>query len=640
MRTPRIAAVVALLALALAASAEDIPAFEWKGVDGASGYLFQVREPGGKILAERETSDTSIALPLAPGAYEIRISALNKFKKPASSSEWKPVSVVRAVPPKVDGFAPSALYAGSPEGKLTLTGSNFLPDTEIFLEGEGKLLRAKTLPGSKDTQIEAAVPLADAAPGTYTVHAANPKGQETVVEAKLEMKRNPRPVLDGIDTPWGYNDRISQGIRVFGEAFEPGIVGKLVKDGNEIAFVSMERVSSEELVIAVDGSGRAPGKYRILLRNPGGLESEAGLYFKLVSPASIELYNTVPNSGNKGTDSKRVTVSGFGFEDGIKVALASVDLVIEPEILETNETSVVFEMPLDRTPEGMYTLRAENPSGLTAYLEDAFMVYPKNPVPPRADSISPEKIKLGTEDAEFVLKGKDFKEGMSIAIRHEEVSILGRVKSVGKETATFSIAAAHAPSGEYSVEMKNPDGGSSTLKSVLSIEAPPRKEYLFSLAAAYRIGLPITDSGSTLGMSFLGASLEARVDIGNDALGTSSLFGVPSLGLILSYDAYQGKGSAQGQSQLAACLALGWRSDWKLPLQASAGIGLGAALAVGSATNLGLGWFASAGAEYSLTDSMAIRAGLELGGFSSSSTLVALRPTLGFVYTMGNAKKQ
>lgn len=84
----------ALLLLApLAISAETNgesrrQSIEWRAVAGGRGYRIQIRGAGGDTLKDEDVNESRVSLELRPGAYQIRIAALNVFGQPGRFSQW------------------------------------------------------------------------------------------------------------------------------------------------------------------------------------------------------------------------------------------------------------------------------------------------------------------------------------------------------------------------------------------------------------------------------------------------------------------------------------------------------------------------------------------------------------------------
>lgn len=60
----------------------------WSAVPGASGYAVEWTGSDGRVVMQK-SSTSEVELSLEAGEYRIRVSALNRFGKPAGWSEWK-----------------------------------------------------------------------------------------------------------------------------------------------------------------------------------------------------------------------------------------------------------------------------------------------------------------------------------------------------------------------------------------------------------------------------------------------------------------------------------------------------------------------------------------------------------------------
>jgi hypothetical protein len=172
------AATLALIASALSLSAQGTGATErriqWKAVEGSKSYLMEIRDPGSDdIILSRSVNGTSADVSLKPGDYEVRITALNKFLKPAGKSSWTKLSVKRSVAPDPKDMAGTDLYAGAKDQALTVSGSGFMASTEAYLEVDGKSVRAAVL-GQTEGSISLSFDLTSAPPGEYALRFKNP----------------------------------------------------------------------------------------------------------------------------------------------------------------------------------------------------------------------------------------------------------------------------------------------------------------------------------------------------------------------------------------------------------------------------------------------------------------------------------
>ncbi len=93
---------------------------EWNEVKGNNGYKVEVRKISNPeiLVAEEKTVTSSLEFLIPAGEYEFRISALNRFGKPSSWSQWSSFQVEQDRPKSVV----------EAEKKLTAAGGFYLED--------------------------------------------------------------------------------------------------------------------------------------------------------------------------------------------------------------------------------------------------------------------------------------------------------------------------------------------------------------------------------------------------------------------------------------------------------------------------------------------------------------------------------
>ncbi|KON78470.1 fibronectin type III domain-containing protein [Leptospira kirschneri] len=76
---------------------------EWNEVKGNNGYKVEVRKVSSPetLVAEEKTATSSLEFLIPAGEYEFRISALNRFGKPSSWSQWSSFQVEQDRPKSV-----------------------------------------------------------------------------------------------------------------------------------------------------------------------------------------------------------------------------------------------------------------------------------------------------------------------------------------------------------------------------------------------------------------------------------------------------------------------------------------------------------------------------------------------------------
>ena len=175
------------------------PPLTWGAVPGAGGYLVEVRTKASRTVASQTVTQPSFTLELVPGDYELRITTLNKFLKPETSSAWAPFSVRRAVVPTLTGVTPGVLKEGE-TSPLVVRGTGLSSATEVRLlagDDEVKVSGLRVL-SAQELEFSAAGPLK---PGSYTVVLRNPPGQTARLPGGLTVVPRPAPVVVELPPP-------------------------------------------------------------------------------------------------------------------------------------------------------------------------------------------------------------------------------------------------------------------------------------------------------------------------------------------------------------------------------------------------------------------------------------------------------
>lgn len=140
-RTFREAIVIIIMTAVLPLAAEETRQvrIEWEAVKGAQGYVVQVKDGEGREVAKKTVTPSYAVIDLAPGSYKIKISALNVFLKPGSSSDWADIIVKKKEQPRDDSEGGSLTQIGK-LGKEAQDSSN-----EEALKKEEAVKKAEAL---------------------------------------------------------------------------------------------------------------------------------------------------------------------------------------------------------------------------------------------------------------------------------------------------------------------------------------------------------------------------------------------------------------------------------------------------------------------------------------------------------------
>ncbi|HOT44233.1 MAG TPA: hypothetical protein PLM53_06315 [Spirochaetota bacterium] len=113
-RIVKYAVFIILMAAALRAAAAETRQvrIEWEAVRGAHGYIVEVKNQEGRELLRKTVTTSYAVMDVAPGAYKIRITALNVFLKPGSNSGWTDLAVKKKETPKEEPEGDSLAQIG------------------------------------------------------------------------------------------------------------------------------------------------------------------------------------------------------------------------------------------------------------------------------------------------------------------------------------------------------------------------------------------------------------------------------------------------------------------------------------------------------------------------------------------------
>lgn len=157
---------------------------EWREAEGARGYVVEVRDDAGKPVATERATTNSVRLKLPVGRYEHRVGALNVFSKVGVWTEWKPLQVLKPIPPQIETVKSDPPTAESKTRDVVIHGTNFFDDTRVVLLEDGKEIPidAKKVDGSTMTF---ALDREKYPPGKVTIQIENPGRKKEKAEVEL-----------------------------------------------------------------------------------------------------------------------------------------------------------------------------------------------------------------------------------------------------------------------------------------------------------------------------------------------------------------------------------------------------------------------------------------------------------------------
>jgi len=129
----------------------------------------------------RETAkDDFILVSLPHGKYRYSVTPYDLLGNRGESSGWKEFEVLPAYQPAISGFTPELFYLDrNTERKITLSGINFLEESEIYLQNVSGSLYPEKVTIISNERTELYFDDMKLIPGSYDIYVKNPGGVST-----------------------------------------------------------------------------------------------------------------------------------------------------------------------------------------------------------------------------------------------------------------------------------------------------------------------------------------------------------------------------------------------------------------------------------------------------------------------------
>jgi hypothetical protein len=158
----------------------------WPAVDGAGGYGIEIQNSAGDTVFKKD-SDLNTVFPFLPtGEYKLKITVLDRFKKPASESGWVNLTVIKDESPEIDSISPSSFTAGKSYA-AEIKGGNFMAGCSVALVKGGLTVKDSSLSFKSSSLLQCEFDLKSAEPGDYTIVISNPSGKKGFSETKVTI---------------------------------------------------------------------------------------------------------------------------------------------------------------------------------------------------------------------------------------------------------------------------------------------------------------------------------------------------------------------------------------------------------------------------------------------------------------------
>ncbi len=179
--------IISMLPAAVLFPAQYGNSLSWEPVDGAGGYIIEIRDSQKKMIVEKEIDVTHFDISrLAPGHYQYRLTTLNKLSRRGNNTGWINFQVEKAVIPVIKSISGKVLYNTSDNSPLTVSGENFLYDTKLYLKKGNETVELNTRFISENVLTAYYRPDKKIS-GIYKLVAVNSGGFESAARLEIEV---------------------------------------------------------------------------------------------------------------------------------------------------------------------------------------------------------------------------------------------------------------------------------------------------------------------------------------------------------------------------------------------------------------------------------------------------------------------
>ncbi|TGM54168.1 hypothetical protein EHQ91_04005 [Leptospira biflexa] len=159
----------------------------WMEVDGATGYVLEIKNSSGYLVLSEKVKGTSYDLVnYTSGVYEHRVAVINKLGKVGSYSDWVKFEVVVS---RVPTLSKDSVYSVSKEDKekvFLLEGKDFIHPMKVYMVTGGKRIPAKKVVIESDGVAKATFVVdPDTDTGIYDLVLENPRNKTLTVKQRV-----------------------------------------------------------------------------------------------------------------------------------------------------------------------------------------------------------------------------------------------------------------------------------------------------------------------------------------------------------------------------------------------------------------------------------------------------------------------
>lgn len=202
MRAVKKSIIALLLLIAVSVYPQDASkksVIQWKAVENASEYHVEIKGSG--YNKSFSVNATELLLDLEPGDYEYRVGSANKFGKVKLWSDWKKLSIVKAVEPEL--ISPDQeITVKEQDLKLKIKGKNFFKNIKVEIFSSSGSIPIKTVTRTSSTEIGIVIDPANLPVDSYKLVLTNPPEKKLIRENFIRViePSKPEEIAEGKET--------------------------------------------------------------------------------------------------------------------------------------------------------------------------------------------------------------------------------------------------------------------------------------------------------------------------------------------------------------------------------------------------------------------------------------------------------
>ena len=366
--------------------------------------------------------------------------------------------------PAVTSITPDT---GGNTGDVSITdlvGTNFQSGATVTLNRTGYAdIAANPVVVDSDIHITCTLPLSGATVGTWNVTVENPDGGSgTLVDGFTITDTN--PTVTSITPDTGVNTGDVSITDLVGTNFQSGATVILNRTGYADITANPVVVDSDtHITCTFPITGATVGTWNVTVENPDGGTGTLVDGFT-ITDLSPTVTSISPATGVNTGDVSITDLVGTNFQSGaiVNLSRSGYSNITSPDVTVDSDTHITCTLPITGATVGLWTVRVENPDGLSGSLPDGFTITDMSPT---ITSISPA-TGVNTGPVSITdLVGTNFQTGAIVNLSRSGYSnITSPDVTVDSDThITCTLPITGATIGIWNVTVENPDGLSGKL---------------------------------------------------------------------------------------------------------------------------------------------------------------------------------